>query len=231
MLSKVVTLALLAAATSAAAPDCAASDERLSRARGLICGSLVGTPGPDWCVNDNAYAQKDWPTQAVYMKDLLDLFVAPDTCLDTPYAADTANWLDGEISDTEVGGSYMWTYLVFQVQYYDMPRNEGDRIESPATLGRKCWAMSYSKDVWNPEPLSAALAFAGLNANEKFIGLYNDAIPLTMDLCYKVEENCFVNATYDATRNGTCPVDITEFELGFERENLKRKNVVEYPFY
>ena len=107
--------------------SCDESDERLAHARGMICGSLVGTPGPDWCLNDNPHAQKDWPTQAVYMKDLLDLLVDSDTCLDTAYAADTANWLDGEISDPDVSGSYMWTYLVFQVQYYDMPRNEGDR--------------------------------------------------------------------------------------------------------
>ena len=65
-----------------------------------------------------------------------------------------------------------------------------------------------------------------------FIDLYNQAIPITMDLCYQVEENCFVNAAYDVSRNGTCPAgEITQFELGFERENLKRKNVVDYPFY
>jgi hypothetical protein len=107
--------------------DCDASDDRLSRARGMICGSLVGTPGPEWCINNNSHAQKDWPTQAVYMQELLDLLVNTNTCLDTAYAAETANWLDGEISDPEMSGSYMWTYLVFQVQYYDMPRNEGDR--------------------------------------------------------------------------------------------------------
>ena len=85
--------------------------------------------------------------------------------------------------------------------------------------------------MWEPEPLLSALDSNGLNPNSNFIDLYNDAIPLTMDLCYEVEENCFVNATYDASRNGTCPGDITQFELGFERENLKRKNIVTYPFY
>jgi hypothetical protein len=91
--------------------------------------------------------------------------------------------------------------------------------------------MAYNKQMWEPEPLSSALDSNGLNPNTKFIDLYNDAIPLTMDLCYEVEENCFVNATYDASRNGTCSGDITQFELGFERENLKRKNIVTYPFY
>ena len=163
----------------------------------------------------------------------MDLFIDPGTCYDTEYAIDTANWLDGEISDPAVGGSFMWTYLDFQVQYYDMPRNEGERIESPATLGRKCWAMAYNKDVWLAmvPSLTESLTAHGLNPNDKFIGYYNDAIPLTMDLCYEVEENCFVNATYDASRNGTCSFDLAQFHLGFDRENLKRKNAIDYPFY
>lgn len=212
--------------------DCDESDKRLSEARGYVCASLVD-PDTPWCLSSSseADADHDWPNQAVYMKNLLDLFVDPTTCLDTDYAADTANWLDGEISDPNVGGSYMWTYMVFQVQYYDMPRKEGDRIESAGTLGRKCWAMAYNKQMWNPEPLETALTTSGLNPNENFISLYNEAIPLTMDLCYEVEENCFVNATYDASRNGTCPGEIKYFHMGFDRENLKRKNVVNYPFY
>jgi hypothetical protein len=165
------------------------------------------------------------------MKNLLDLLIDPKTCLDTEYAAGTADWLDGAISDPNVAPSWMWTYLVFQVQYYDMPRKPGDRIESPGTLGRKCWAMAYNKQVWQPNTLQTALSGASLNPNKNFISQYNAAIPETMDLCKKVEENCFVNATYDASRNGSCPVDIEEFRLGFKRENLKRKNIVDYPFY
>lgn len=211
--------------------DCDASDQRLLEARGLICDSLVGTDTP-WCLTNVSHASKDWPSQAVYMKKLLDLLVDPDTCLDTPYANDTAEWLDAEISDPDVSGSWMWTYLVFQVQYYDMPRNEGDRIESSGTLGRKCWAMDYCRVMWNPDPLSKALSEHALNPNTNFIDLYNDAIPLTMDLCYEVEENCFVNASYDANRNGTCPGQIEEFRFGYERENVKRKKVLsDYPFY
>lgn len=133
----------------------------------------------------------------------------------------------------------MWTYLVFQVQYYDMPRKEGDRIESPGTLGRKCWAMAYNKQIWKPDELEKVLLDAGLNPNKNFITLWNEAIPITMDLCYEVEENCFVNATYDPSRNGTCPGDITEFHFGYERENHKKNPLkpneerehVEYPFY
>jgi hypothetical protein len=91
--------------------------------------------------------------------------------------------------------------------------------------------MAYNKQEWDPASLSTALATSNLNPNTNFMSLYDEAIPLTMDLCYQVEENCFVNATYDASRNGTCPGDITQFELGFERENLKRTNIVDYPFY
>lgn len=125
----------------------------------------------------------------------------------------------------------MWTYMVFQVQYYDMPCNDGDRIESPGTLGRKCWAMAYNKQLWVPDTLEKTLVDNNLNNNTNFISLYNDAIPLTMNLCYQVEENCFVNATYDSSRNNTCPSDIEEFRLGFDRENLKRRSIVDYPFY
>lgn len=176
-------------------------------------------------------ASKDWPSQAVYMKELLDLILDPSTCLDTAYANDTAEWLAGEISDPDVSGSYMWTYLVFQVQYYDMPREEGTRIESPGTLGRKCWAMAYNQQIWDPKSLEKTLTSNGLNPNTDFIDLWNEAIPLTMNLCYEVEENCFQNKSYDPSTNGTCPVYIEEFHAGFERENLKRKNVVYYPFY
>lgn len=213
------------------ASDCDTSDTKMAEARGLICASLVGTPGPEWCINNQSHASHDWPTQSVYMKKLMDVFLDPETCLNTSYAADTADWLAGNISDVNVGGSFMETYMVFQVQYYDMPRAPGVRIESPGTLGRKCWAMAYNKQFWRPDSLESTLTANNLNPNTNFISQYNDAIPLTMSLCYEVEENCFVNATYDPSRNGTCPGEIDEFELGFERENLKRKNVAEYPFY
>jgi hypothetical protein len=53
-----------------------------------------------------------------------------------------------------------------------------------------------------------------------------------MELCEEVMANCFVNATYDPSRNGTCPVDIFAFRyLGFDRENILRGNVVRYPFF
>ena len=59
-------------------------------------------------------------------------------------AAATLAWLDA--NQTTASGnpsSWGWTWTVFQVQYYDMPRKPGVRIEAPDTLGRKCWAFAY----------------------------------------------------------------------------------------
>ena len=44
--------------------------------------------------------------------------------------------------------------------------------------------------------------------------------------------NCFLNTTYTPARNGTCPLKIDDFHyLGFDRENLLRANIVQYPFH
>jgi hypothetical protein len=101
-------------ALTVASSDCTASDASLKNARGYICDSLVGQTTP-WCLTDVSDAGKDWPSQSVYMKNLLDLLIAPTTCLNTSYAKDTAVWLDAEIQDPAVAGSWGWTYLVFQV--------------------------------------------------------------------------------------------------------------------
>ena len=89
--------------------NCDESDKRLKDARGYICSSLVGQETP-WCLSDIPAcdgfqaAQCDWPNQAIYMKNLLDLLVDDNTCYNTSYAKDTAEWLDGEISDPDVSG-------------------------------------------------------------------------------------------------------------------------------
>ena len=57
------------------------------------------------------------------------------------------------------------------------------------------------------------------------------AVPRTLELCVEVLANCFVNASYDPHRNGTCPTQVFAFHnLGFERENLLRGFDVAYPF-
>ena len=40
----------------------------------------------------------------------------------------------------------------------DAPRKPGTRIESPDTLGRKCWAFAYLRQLWAPDQLLRATA-------------------------------------------------------------------------
>ena len=208
---------------------CNDSDAALKSKREVVCASLVG-PGVSWCpYNTSIKADRDWPSQAVYMHDFVHALVDEGTCLNTTYARSSVDWLDSIQGSQYISGSFMWTYLVFQVQYYDMPRKPGDRIESPDTLGRKCWAFAYLKQ-FAPVGLTNRLKDAGMNASH-FLDNYDKARTLTMDICQKVQSNCFVNATYDPKRAGTCKTKIWEFHyLGFLRENLKRANVVKYPW-
>lgn len=79
------------------------------------------------------------------MRNLLRAVVAPRTCLNTTEAQRTADFL----SVVDPAKSPWWsTWVQFQVQYYSMPRLPGDRIESPATLGRKCWAFAFLQEIW-----------------------------------------------------------------------------------
>lgn len=231
--------ALLSAACSlvlsstAPGPDCVASDAALQRLQAVVCRSLVG-PGVSWCpYPSNTTAKEDWPNQAVYLNELLLALAAPTTCLSTPVARATVAWLNTSQADPAISGAFMNTWVVFQAQYYDMPRAPGARIEAPDTLGRKCWAFAYLAQTWANEasPLALALSAAGLSA-AAYADAAAAAIPQTMELCEEVMANCFVNATYDPSRNGTCPVDIFAFRyLGFDRENILRGNVVRYPFF
>lgn len=156
--------------------------------------------------------QTDWPSQVVYLHDVLIAVADPHTCLNTSVGRSVLAWL--QLTDVEKS-SWWWTWLVFQPQYYDMPRLPGTRIESPATLGRKCWAFAYLAEVWpalKPKLVS-------LKQLAGFIRAYDKAISFTMDLCYKVAANCFVNASYDPARNGTCPGRTGAFFIGFAWEN------------
>ena len=226
-------LATVVPAPAALADPCAASDANLLSLRYTVCRSLVG-PGVPWCIYPaNVSAAEDWPNQAVYMNDVLLALAAPTTCLNTATALDTVTWVNASQADATVAGAFMNTWVVFQAQYYDMPRQPGDRIESPDTLGRKCWAFAYLAQTWASQAaaLADALRAAGLSA-AAYVNAAAAAIPQTLELCEEVMANCFVNATYDPRRNGTCAGDIFSFRyLGFERENILRGNVVRYPFF
>ena len=61
-----------------------------------------------------------------------------------------------------------------------MPRKPGSRIESPDTLGRKCWAFAYLKQFKHlVAALQSALAVYGMSM-PAFVAQYNKAIPLTI---------------------------------------------------
>jgi hypothetical protein len=197
--------------------DCNRSDANLVALHELYCASM----GPAWqCPIGNYTAAHDWPTQAVYMKNILLAVVDPSTCLDTPVATGIVNWLNTFSMDPDVS---MWwfNWYVFQPQYYDMPRKQGSRIESPATLGRKCWAFAYLNQIWvelRPQIIET-MDRADINLTS-YVAAYDKAAPMSIELCHEVMANCFANATYNpGLRNGTCPEAIGEFFVGFSWEN------------
>ncbi len=210
--------------------NCSAADAQLKDKRAFICDSLA--QGQTWwCGNDwqrEPKAAKDWPSQVVYLHSLLDTMVGtPPECFNTSYFANTVSWLNYAIMAPNVSGNFGYTWDVFQAQYYDTPRKPGNRIESPDTLGRKCWAFAYLAERWDPGSFAK---FPYSLAN--FTKIYEASVPFSMQLCEKVQANCFVNASYDPTRNGTCKTKQFEFHyLGFDRENIKRENIIQYPWW
>jgi hypothetical protein len=108
----------------------------------------------------------------------------PATCLQTPYAADTVKFLNVDAVDVQLPGSVMNT-IAFQNQYYDMPRKPGDRIESPTTLGRKCWAFAYYLFYFDAAEFEATLHTAGLDV-APYVVQHEAANAHTYTLCEKV---------------------------------------------
>lgn len=186
--------------------------------------------GPAW---DNVTAHHDWPSQATYMQDLLSyLQSAPTACLNdtnsvAPHLVNT--FMNVDMASATAPKSFMHVYTVFQFQYYDMPRKAGERIESPWTLGMKCWAFAYLTEFWSPIAMRNALAAAGLAMNA-FSRAYSAAGAESLTLCQQVINNCFVNASYDPSRRGSCPLSVDEFKMAFDFQNLKHGDLVKYPF-
>ena len=84
-LRRLLVLALLALCSAHTAPaggDCAASDASMLHARKMLCNSLV-QGHTAWCKDDwqNVSASKDWPSQAVYMVDVLDALLAAPSAI------------------------------------------------------------------------------------------------------------------------------------------------------
>ena len=198
--------------------DCVASDRRMFQLQNIICVSLGG------CPTANVSAAGDWPSQVTYFHDLLTFLIEPTTCLHTEQARQTATWLN----NTDTSTPWWYTWDIFQVQYYDMPRLPNVRIESPATLGRKCWAFAFLTQTWLQQgpggtnlktQLQQTMQQAKLPVGG-FVTAYMAAIDLTMPLCSRVMANCFLNTTYlPQKNNGTCPDKIGAFFTGFQWEN------------
>jgi hypothetical protein len=191
----ILQLAVWASTIAHAADDCSAYSRALGAARDVFCSSgFCAAPS-------NVSAKHDWPSQVTYMHRLLSALTSNYHCYNESTAAQqTLEWL--EHNQTVANGSiFNWgyTWTVFQVQYYDMPRKPGVRIESPDTLGRKCWAFAYLDQICDATPLAARAPL--------FAAQWASAVPFTLELCEKVMANCFVNASYDPA---------------FTRENLLR---------
>jgi len=208
--------------------NCHDSDVKLEYRLDVLKSSL-GVP-----TRTNATGLEDWPNQAIYMHDLLQTLIDPQTCLNTQLAQETIDFLDSEVTE-----SVWWqTWEVFQVSYYDMPAKNGTRVESPATLGRKCWAFAYLAEIWpDLKPvLIQTMKQAGRDIMP-FSNEYDRAVSMTMPLCNQVLANCFVNATYNPElRNGTCPGSVREFYIGYQWENGNnheqwRNDSITYPFH
>merc|ERR1712000_613806 len=101
------------------------------------------------------------PRQTMYMTNLWDTFLDPAACMNTTVARSMVNWLANDYSNVNQTCSWFWMSNVFQWGYYIMPRKPGERIESPWTLGEKCWAFQNLKYKWKPEALQRILAPLG----------------------------------------------------------------------
>lgn len=90
---------------------CNVSDARLQLARDIVCVSIQDrTLCP--AGSSNVSAKGDWPNQVVYYSAVLAVLSDRTTCLNTPTAIATVQWLD----QTNVSTSPWWgTWSVFQV--------------------------------------------------------------------------------------------------------------------
>lgn len=96
--------------------SCNGTDANILKKHDIICSSLVG-PNTWWCkYNPSVPANHDWPHQAIYMVDLLELLEkTPKACQQTPVASQTLSWLNNTMTNTSLGGSFFNTWVIFQV--------------------------------------------------------------------------------------------------------------------
>lgn len=107
MRPKLLAAALVVALAAAVQADpCAGSDANMLQLKQLVCSSFAEAD-----CGGGVKADGDWPSQAVYVKNLLASLADPATCLNTTFAADTVAWLNTEQGSAGVGGGgFMWTW-------------------------------------------------------------------------------------------------------------------------
>jgi hypothetical protein len=231
----VILAATVVVASAASATACEDSDVALRYSQGVNCAAYVGDKAPSWCPAngvDPKLVHHDWPSQAVYTWSLLADLMAPTTCLNTTASAAVTTWLESEMVEAATHGSFGWTLLVFQPGYYTMPRREGERIESPWTLGMKCWAAAFLQQSWLPARDAFVAVLNRHNVNvSKVVGTMDYGTANAVSECGQVMANCFVNASYDPSRNGTCPLSMDDFHLGFDYQNGIHGKHVRFDFW
>lgn len=210
--------------------DCTEFDQHLEIQKETICSSLVQSP-TDWCGDSfiNISSERDFPMQSKYFVTLLETILSNGQCLNTSVGTAVVKWLNGPMANVSLSGSFLWTYH-WQLGYFAMPRPHNDRIESPYTLGMKCWAYAFLSRTWQPQALLEVTSNAGLDVTT-FVNEYNSTVAPTMLACSEVIANCFVNASYSPLRNGTCPLSVDLFHLGYEFQSVRCGGNVPYPFF
>jgi len=105
IMKAVSLLALVLNGAALGSADCDYSDANLVALQNLYCASMDAGPNCPAGNITSDEAAHDWPTQAVYMKNILLAVVDPETCMDTKVAQELVVWLD--VVSTESDES-MW---------------------------------------------------------------------------------------------------------------------------
>lgn len=216
-----------------ASPACAATDQQLATQIGISCSSFGGPTANSICCpagmwpNRPSWAKHDWPMQSRYFANVLQTLASlPAGCRATPTVLQALSWLNVNAgSDT---CSVNWSWASFQFQYYILPRpSPSERVESPFTLGEKCFAFSLLADTF-AMTRSALQKFGKILAPA--LNMFAANIPIGATLCNEDCWACWKNQTRNFALNGTCPMSVIEFKAGFEYETVRTQSNVKYNY-
>ena len=229
---RIMLVILLLGAAVAIASNCTSSLVQVKVAHDLACNSLdAGSDVYPWCrapVDHNA--KGDFPHLVLYMGGVVEALTSvPDDCDTKGYV----HWLNYWMANSSVAGTWANELLVFQPGYFAMPIHR-IRVETPWTLGLKCWAMSYLEERLVPLMSEMAVHMKGaFTGAHSFVNVTTRAAAGGVQQCHMVKANCFHNSTYQpAKHNNTCPLLYLEFHGGWNWQNLKApsQDRVSYPF-